>query len=104
MTDRKEYKGLHNLLAGSFYQCWDEYDDRSPSEIVDGAISDLNQSEIEEAIDDLLSIFNLISSNTNFEYILGHSAGCSYDPNYDGITDVEWLVALKNKLEQAKNN
>jgi len=100
MTEKNEYKGLRNLLAGSFYQCWDEYDDRSPEEIVDSVVSELKETEIQEALDDLSKIFDLINSRVDFTYILGRLAGCNYDPNYDGITDIEWLVSLKQKLDK----
>ena len=102
MTEKNEYKGLRNLLAGPFYQCWNEYDNRSPEEIIDSSISELKSDEIQEALSDLKYIFKLISERVDFGYILGRLAGCNYDPNYDGITDVEWLVGLKNKLEEAK--
>lgn len=103
MTDKK-YSGLHTLLAGSFYQCWDEYDDRSPDEILDNAIAHLADSEIENALQDLKEIFKLISLQIDFNHIIGTIAGCNYDPNFDGVSDVEWLVEMKRKLQKTKTS
>ena len=89
-------------MAGSFYQCWDEYDGRPASEIVDEAIEGTSKTEQIKAVDEINKIFNLLKEVGQLEDIIGYDIGCNYSSEDDGISYIEWLVELKNKLERAK--
>lgn len=101
MDNNVGYPVLKNLLAGSFYQCWAEYDERSAQQIVDDVIAETRPKEIQEAINELDKIFDVIKNSAPLGNLIGHEIGCNYDPEYDGISDVEWLVELKQKLLKA---
>ncbi len=100
MNDINKYPALKSLLAGSFYQCWEEFDGRPASEIVKEAVSSFSRSDSLKAIEELNEIFSHIESLVEFDRIIGRQIGCNYSPKYYGISDVEWLVELKQKLEK----
>lgn len=102
MQIKQNYNGLRNMLAGSFYQCWSEFDERNPDKIVDDIISGLKPQDIEDALADIHSILLYVEDRVNFVEILGEKAGCEYDPQYDGMSNVEWIIELKRKLLLSK--
>ena len=97
-TLKLKYPALRDLLAGSFFQYWEEYDGRPASEIVDEAIEGTSKTEQIKAVDELNKIFNLLKNVGQLEEIIGYDIGCNYNSEDDGISHVEWLVDLKHKL------
>jgi len=95
-----KYPELSTLLAGSFYECWDEFDDRTASEIVEGSLDEAGIKEIQGAIEELNNVFEVIKNEAGLVKLIGNDIGCNYDPEYDGLSLVEWLVSLKKKLIQ----
>jgi hypothetical protein len=101
-----KYPNLTALLAGSFYECWADFDDRAPDEIVKDSLGEASLTELQGAIEELDNVFELIKKQTELVKLIGSEIGCNYDPEYDGLSCVEWLVDLKKKIiqhEKAKN-
>lgn len=95
-----KYEKLNGLLSGFFYQCWNEFDDRTADSIVDEAIEGTTSEDIKEAIKELDDIFVFIKEKADLDELIGYKLGCNYVSENDGISSVEWLVYLKNKLFQ----
>lgn len=55
-----KYPGMKSLLAGSFYQCWEEFDGRSADEVLNEALSESSVIELERAIRELSEIFSML--------------------------------------------
>lgn len=96
-----KFPALKNLLAGSFYQCWSEFDGRPASEIVDEAVSESSKEQLQASINEIDEIFKLLTELGGLEQIIGYDIGCNYDSEDDGISHVEWFVGLKRKLQSS---
>ncbi|WP_308367232.1 MULTISPECIES: contact-dependent growth inhibition system immunity protein [unclassified Microbulbifer] len=98
----KKYPALFNLLAGSFYQCWYEYDHRSSDEILYDSISQSTDEEIFLALKEVEKIISSAGSDADFGKILGRDIGCNYNPSDDGLSNLDWLLKVKRVLEERR--
>lgn len=94
-----KYQNLENLLSGTFYQCWADYDDRSADEKIDEVINLSKETELMGAIDELNQMFEEIGIKNNLEKLILWGIGCEYDSKSDGKSNIEWLVEIKQKIQ-----
>lgn len=97
-NSKLKYPSLRDLLAGSFYQCWEEYDSRPPSEILKEAISGITRENKIKAVSEIDLILSSLKDNSELENIIGYDIGCNYSSEDDGIPYIDWLETIKENL------
>lgn len=96
MKNKKKYPNIANMLDVVFYDYWDEEYENADANIV---LSNWLKSErveelqkIEKELQDFLKEADVLSKSLD---IFTKWSYCQYDPEYDGLTRIEWLVDIK---------
>lgn len=93
-----KYKSISILVGGSFYPYWSEYENKSSQDILTESIKESRSDLLNKVVEELDTVFSLIQRDANTGDIIGYQFGCSYNPEHDGKSDVEWMVEIKQKV------
>lgn len=91
-----EAKNIGDLISwwyGAFYQTWDLDE---PGGML-GILSRECTGDLEKDISALSAIFREIEHQSSVSEFL-HQIGGDYDPKYDNLTIIEWLVLVKHYM------
>ena len=103
---KEKFPSLKNLLAGPFYQCWYEYDDRPAENILKESIDESSFDEIRKVLNEVDKILNSKNEMKHIKDTFSNDIGCNYNPEEDGISYLEWLDNIRfesNKKLNLKN-
>ena len=87
---------LSRTLCGSFHQTWDlDYNGNMIEVIEEIFSSDIDKKQVLHGIEKLLSSLERLP---DVQKIL-QRVRTDYDPKEDGMTEIEWLVLIKQYLQ-----
>jgi hypothetical protein len=88
---------LRSSLSAAFYQTWDLDEEGGVQGVVDRQFNYTPEAS-EQAIESVNRLLKLISEMPEISSLLDNFSG-DYDPSYDGLEMIEWLVLLKSYLQ-----
>ncbi|MBY5927779.1 hypothetical protein KUV86_01475 [Halomonas sp. DP8Y7-3] len=96
-----DLKTLRSWMSGAFYQTWDLDEEGGMVEVVEREFCHTDEAS-EEMIKYLNGLIKLISDIPEVSELIGTVTG-DYDPLFDGMESIEWLVLLKQYLRGDKD-
>lgn len=90
---------MASFLAGEFYQCWGGETEEDMVQVIENLSKDDRMSKLFiSAISRFLSLIDELPEIEDSMIKLGHS----YDPSYDNMSQIEWLVLVKQYMKGNK--
>ncbi|NEP45369.1 MAG: hypothetical protein F6K35_41580 [Okeania sp. SIO2H7] len=96
---RKKLPNLEQFLSGYFHEDW-KVQATDAEAVIQLYLNDGTTSIVPQVINEIDRLLGMNLSEEQLSDILIYDLGCCYDPQFQGMSDVEWLRWVRTSLKQ----